>query len=158
MQNSLMNASEFVIRRFGAGDLAPMRRMNALFGAAFEMRETYCAAPPDDAYLRALLSDDAFIALAAFRGDEIIGGLAAYVLRKFEQARSEIYVYDLAVAAPHRRRGVATALMAALKPIAKACGAWVVYIQADRDDAPAIALYDKLGAREEVLHFDITVD
>jgi aminoglycoside 3-N-acetyltransferase I len=34
----------------------------------------------------------------------------------------------------------------------------VVYVQADRGDAPAIALYQKLGVREEVLHFDIPVD
>ena len=25
-------------------------------------------------------------------------------------------------------------------------------------DAPAVALYDKLGSREEVLHFDISLD
>lgn len=29
---------------------------------------------------------------------EAVGGLAAYELKKFEQARSEIHLYDLAVA------------------------------------------------------------
>jgi len=33
----------------------------------------------------------------------------------------------------------------------------VVYVQADHGDDPAIALYAKLGVREEVLHFDIPV-
>jgi aminoglycoside 3-N-acetyltransferase I len=33
----------------------------------------------------------------------------------------------------------------------------VVYVQADYVDPPAIALYTKLGTREEVLHFDIAV-
>lgn len=33
----------------------------------------------------------------------------------------------------------------------------MIYVQADRGDDPAIALYDKLGAREGVLHFDIPV-
>ena len=33
----------------------------------------------------------------------------------------------------------------------------IVYVQADYGDEPAIALYDKLGTREEVLHFDIDV-
>jgi aminoglycoside 3-N-acetyltransferase I len=32
-----------------------------------------------------------------------------------------------------------------------------VYVQADRGDAPAIALYSKLGVQEQVLHFDIPV-
>jgi aminoglycoside 3-N-acetyltransferase I len=38
-----------------------------------------------------------------------VGGLIAYELEKFERARSELYIYDLAVAEDHRRRGVATA-------------------------------------------------
>jgi hypothetical protein len=36
-------------------------------------------------------------------------------------------------------------------------GAYVIFVQADVADAPAIALYTKLGAREDVLHFDIAV-
>ncbi len=31
----------------------------------------------------------------------------------------------------------------------------MIYVQADPPDLPAVALYDKLGVREEVLHFDI---
>ena len=52
--------------------------------------------------------------------------------------------------------GVATALIEAMKPIARDKGAWVIFVQADPPDAPAVALYDKLGTREEVLHFDIS--
>ena len=39
--------------------------------------------------------------------------------------------------------------------IAAERGAWVIFVQADRGDDPAIALYSKLGTREDVLHFDI---
>ena len=34
----------------------------------------------------------------------------------------------------------------------------MVYVQADLGDAPAIALYEKLGVRQDVLHFDIFID
>ena len=34
-------------------------------------------------------------------------------------------------------------------------GAFVIFVQADYGDDPAIALYESLGEREEVLHFDI---
>ena len=129
-----------------------------LFGAAFEEPETYGGARPSPDYLRSLLGDPGFVALVAVVGDKVVGGLAAYELRKFEQARSELYIYDLAVDEGHRRRGIATALIEALKPIARARGAWVIYVQADHGDDPAIALYTKLGAREDVLHFDIPVD
>ncbi|MBH0239596.1 AAC(3)-I family aminoglycoside N-acetyltransferase [Methylobrevis albus] len=147
----------FTIHRFGAGDIRLFRRLLALFGRVFEEPATYGDAQPDDAYLQRLLGGDGFVALGAVADGEVIGGLAAYVLPKFEQARSEIYVYDLAVDAAHRRRGVATALFTALQPIAAEAGAYVIIVQADLPDAPAIALYDKLGRRETVLHFDIAV-
>ena len=89
--------------------------------------------------------------------DNVIGGLAAYELRKFEQKRSEIYIYDLAVAQEWRRRGIATSLIAHLKTIAKERGAYVIYVQADLGDDPAIEFYAKLGVKEDVLHFDIAV-
>jgi aminoglycoside 3-N-acetyltransferase I len=97
------------------------------------------------------------IALVALVGEEVVGGLVAYELDKFERARREVYIYDLAVAEVHRRRGIATALIKRLREIAAKRGAWIVYVQADYGDDPATALYEKLGAREEVLHFDIEV-
>ncbi len=132
-----------------------MRAANALFSDVFDDPQSYAAQPPPDSYLRDLLADPRFIALVAVEGERIIGALAAYELRKFEQQRSEVYIYDLAVAADRRRQGIATALIEALRPIAIAAGAWVIYVQADLEDDPAVALYTKLGSREAVLHFDI---
>lgn len=146
------------IDRLDAGDLRRMRGLNALFADAFEEPDAYLGAPPDDAYLTAFLAKPHVIALAACDGEAVIGGLVAYVLDKFEQARAEVYIYDLAVAEAYRRQGVATALINALKPIAREAGASVIFVQADYEDPPAIALYDSLGHREEVLHFDIGVD
>ena len=105
-----------------------------------------------------MLSSDYFIALAALKNGAVVGGLTAYELQKFEQERSEIYIYDLAVAAAHRREGIATALIQKLKKIAVARAAYVIFVQADLVDDPAIALYTKLGVREDVLHFDIAVN
>jgi aminoglycoside 3-N-acetyltransferase I len=86
------------------------------------------------------------------------GALAGYELVKFEAERSEIYIYDLAVREEYRRTGVATALIEAVKPIAREKGAWMIFVQADPPDRPAVALYDGLGMREAVLHFDIPVE
>jgi aminoglycoside 3-N-acetyltransferase I len=36
--------------------------------------------------------------------------------------------------------------------------AWMIFVQADPADEPVVALYDKLGVRESVLHFDISPD
>ena len=145
------------IRLLGPDDIVLMEGLLTTFGEAFDEPETYGRARPSAAYLRRLLGSDYFIALAALRNGEVVGGLAAYELRKFEQERSEIYIYDLAVGAPYRRRGIATGLILELKRIAAARGAYVIFVQADLGDAPAIELYTKLGAREDVLHFDIAV-
>jgi aminoglycoside 3-N-acetyltransferase I len=148
----------FTVHHLAASDVQLMRGMLAMFGDAFHEQRTYTGKPPSEDYLRGLLAGEQFIALATLQGETVIGGLAAYVLAKFEQERSEIYIYDLAVAQPHRRRGVATALIGQLKSIAKARGSYVIYVQADPVDAPAVALYTKLGVREDVLHFDIATE
>lgn len=150
-------ARNFTVRQLASADLNLMRDLLGVMGGAFQEMETYTGAQPDDAYLTRLLDGDSFIALAALDGQTVIGGLAAYELHKFEQQRSEIYIYDLAVAEARRRQGVATALIQRLKQIGAGRGAYVIFVQADPPDAPAVALYDKLGAREEVLHFDIEV-
>jgi len=147
----------FVLRRLTPDDLKLMDALLTMFGEAFEDVDTYGNARPGAAYMKSLVGSEYFIALVAMKDDAIVGGLAAYELRKFEQERSEIYIYDLAVAAAHRREGIATALIQDLKKIAAARGAYVIYVQADSGDAPAIALYSKLGAREDVFHFDIIV-
>lgn len=128
-----------------------------MFGAAFGEVAAYTEMRPDTPYLERLLAGETFIALAALAGNVVVGGLAAYELRKFERMRSEIYIYDLAVAASHRRRGIATRLIAKLQHLAAARGACVILVQADSGDAPAIALYHKLGLCEPVLHFDLPV-
>lgn len=145
------------IIRLSATDVPLMRRLNALFAGAFEDPDNYAAMPPDDLYLESQLSKSHVVALVAVERDMVVGGLVAYVLPKLEQERNEIYVYDLAVAEAHRRQGIASALIAELQFIAKECGAWVIYVQADYGDEPAIALYTKLGVREDVMHFDIDI-
>jgi aminoglycoside 3-N-acetyltransferase I len=148
-------AEPFTVRRLARGDLALFRAMNALFAEVFEDAESYAGAPPDEAYVDALLAKEHVIPLVALEGEAVIGALVGYELEKCEQARSEIYIYDLAVDARHRRKGVATALIDRVRSIARERGAWVVYVQADYGDEPAIALYTKFGAREDVMHFDI---
>lgn len=125
------------------------------FADAFDDSTTYRTKRPSRTYLRRLLGKPQLIALAARSGDKVIGGLVAYVLEKYEQERSEIYIYDLAVSASHRRQGIATALVDKLCDIGRKRGAYVIYVQADPGDQAATALYTKLGTREEVLHFDI---
>lgn len=151
---------EVKIRQLTPDDVELMYAMLTTFGKAFNDMETYTEKCPSASYLQRMLGGDSFIALVALNDGDVVGGIAAYELKKFEQERSEIYIYDLAVSSPHRRQGMATALIEELKTIAAARGAYVIFVQADTgvEDEPAIALYTKLGVREKVLHFDIPIE
>ena len=146
------------VKQLSGSDVGLLKQLLKVFGEAFDDVPAYQDAVPDDEYLRSLLRRSHFIALVAMNGDEVIGGLAAYELEKFEQDRREIYIYDLAVSERYRRRRVATSLITELKRLAKERGAYVIYVQADKGDEAAIRLYESLGTREDVHHFDIPVD
>lgn len=145
------------IKVLGCGDHPLFEGMLDVFAAAFDDAEAYSGARPSEDYVARLLASDAFVALVAILDGKVIGGLAAYELIKFEQQRSEFYIYDLGVLESHRRRGVASSLIGSLSAIAAMRGASVAFVQADHDDDPAIALYSKFGPPREVLHFDIPV-
>ncbi|WP_280953935.1 hypothetical protein [Methylobacterium terrae] len=77
------------IRRLAAADVALLRELNALFGEIFEDRETHGGAPPDDAYLTALLGREHVTVLVALAEGTVVGGLTAYALDKAERARRQ---------------------------------------------------------------------
>src|SRR3954453_3672009 len=112
-----MCTASVTLRRLTPTDVPLLRQLNAVFGEAFAERETYTAEPPSDAYLEGLLAKEHVIALAALAGEEVLGGLVAYELDKFERARRELYIYDLAVGGEHRRQGIPTALIEHLREI-----------------------------------------
>ncbi len=131
-----------------------------LFSDVFSDPSSYSTNRPSNDYIQKLLSDNNFIALVAKNDSgKVIGALASYVLRKFEQERSEIFIYDLGVAKDFRRQRIASSLIEKLMIIGKEIGAYVIFVQADKDveDLPAIELYKKLGTLEDVFHFDIDV-
>lgn len=149
-----------IIHHLKSDDVSLMEALTTIFGEVFGDADTYTGNRPSADYLRRLLGGDSFIALAALKNGSVVGGIAAYELKKFEQERSEVYIYDLAVSAAHRREGIASKLIEELKRVAAERGAYVVFVQADTgiEDEPAIALYTKLGTREDVLHFDIAIE
>ena len=149
---------DYEFKQLTRSDVGLLKELLRVFGDAFDDVATYQGAVPQDDYLQSLLAKPHFIVVAALQGNDLAGGLAAYELDKFERHRREIYIYDLAVAKEHRRKGVATGLIGALKCIAKERQVYVIFVQADRSDIAAIALYESLGTKEDVHHFDIIVN
>lgn len=152
-----LSVPALTVRQIGSTDVECVKAMLRMFGHAFEDAATYHEAVPSDAYLADLLAGPTFVAVVAVRDEVVVGGLAAYELVKFERERKELYIYDLAVAEAHRRQGIGTALIRCLQRIAAERGAHSIYVQADVDDAPAIALYRSLGTEIIARHFDFDV-
>ncbi len=151
----------YIYKRLDAEDVALVQQLRQVFAEAFEEDSVWNTKEPTEQYLAQVLADEHYIALVAIaEKGEVVGGLVAYVLPKIDQERSEIYLYDLAVTTAHRRRGIATELISQLKVVAQNYGANVIFVQADNDDAPAVALYTKLAEQIEsdVTHFDIKVE
>lgn len=145
------------VRRLEPGEGSMLREMLAVFAEAFGEGDAYLAAIPKDDYLARLLAKPHIVAIAGLVGDRVVGGIVAYVLDKFEQDRREVYIYDLAVAEAYRRRGIARAMIAELQQVASALDAFVIFVQADIEDAPAIELYRSIGRQMTAYHFDIDV-
>ncbi|MDP9179889.1 MAG: AAC(3)-I family aminoglycoside 3-N-acetyltransferase, partial [Gemmatimonadota bacterium] len=87
----------YAYKQLSGADIELLKELLRVFGEAFNEIDTYQSSVPSDEYLKALLSKEHVIVLAALNENEVVGGLAAYELDKFEQDRREIYIYDLAV-------------------------------------------------------------
>jgi aminoglycoside 3-N-acetyltransferase I len=146
--------------RLRAEDSDTLRGLLGVFRNAFGEPESEREFEPDDGYISTLLGDPTCVVLVARNErNEVVGGLVAYELRKFEQRRSELYLYDLAIDESYRRQGIATELIERLGLVGAAAGAYVIFVQADTVDAPAVALYTKLccSVEADVVHFDIAI-
>jgi len=148
---------DYEIKVLRESDVDLLQGLLGVFARAFEEPDRYLEHQPQRSYLREMLRKAHFLVVVAVADDAVVGGLAAYLLDKFEQDRREIYIYDLAVDEAHRRRGIAKSLLEELRRLAVERDAYVIFVQADIEDAPAIALYQSLGEGIMAIQFDIPV-
>jgi aminoglycoside 3-N-acetyltransferase I len=137
------------IRRLECGDENLARDTFAMMTSVFDEGVVDLGA----AYVAALLARPDFWAMAALEGEEIVGGLTAHALPMTRAPESELFIYDLAVRADRRRRGVGRALVLAMLDRARAKGLRVAFVPADDDDAHAIAFYRAVGGRASPVTF-----
>jgi aminoglycoside 3-N-acetyltransferase I len=136
-------------KRLTVGDRGPARELFALMAAVFEEDSE----PLGDAYLDRLLGRADFWVIAAFAGDEIVGGVTAHTLPMTRSEFSEIFIYDIAVSLHHQRQGVGRTLMASLRAEAAAVGITLMFVPADNDDVHALDFYRALGGVAQPVTF-----
>jgi len=150
----------YKFKRLGSSDLEELKQLRVVFATAIEEKEAFSKIPSNE-YLESILSDPKCIILVAVdRENQVVGGIIAYELKKIQMEISELYLYDLAVSLDHRRKGIATKLISNLKEVATEIGAKIIFVQADNEDAEAVALYTKLSSsiESDITHFDISID
>lgn len=136
-------ASEIRIRRLGAGDESVAIVLFAMMASVFEEGEQ--GASLDVEYVRTLLARPDFLALAAIRGGDVIGGVTGHVLPMTRSRAAELFIYDLAVRPDSQRRGVGRRLVESLRDLAQSQGIATSFVAADNEDAHALSFYRALG-------------
>jgi aminoglycoside 3-N-acetyltransferase I len=144
-----MNNIKYVI--LNKENVALFKKLILLFEQAFEIRDL--TIPATD-HLSRVLGQPNFLAMVALDGESVLGGLTGHVLPQYYEEAPQFYLYDLAVAEPSRRQGVASGLLQALQQHCQACGYACFYVQADADDDTAVAFYRSTVAQEQaVFHY-----
>jgi putative acetyltransferase len=100
-------------------------------------------------YLRAIRRSPAAVVLLAEHDGAVVGRLSA--ARDTHPASAHVADVGLLVAASHRRRGVATELMRACEEWARGAQIRKLELHVFPHNAPAIALYERLGYEREGL-------
>ena len=143
------------IRRLRSGNQQELEELLRLYIAVFGDRTL----PTNTDYLAGLLQRDNTFFVAAFLGDELVGGLTAYLLPSIYGNYNELYIYDLAILTQHQRNGIGSKLLSFVKTYAFSVNAMEIFVQADTVDTEARNFYKKNGGVEEdVRHYNFTVD
>ena len=83
--------------------------------------------------------------LVAERAGAVVGMVTAQLVVSTAEGGLSAWVEDLVVLASERRRGTGRALLEAVQAWAAERGARRLQLLADRENAPALAFYDRLG-------------
>jgi aminoglycoside 3-N-acetyltransferase I len=104
-------------------------------------------APPARAATEKFLGDAGHHLLIAYVADAPVG-MVSGVETTHPDKGTEMFLYELGVEEPYRRRGIATALVEALRDLARQRGCHGLWVAVDADNAAALATYRRAGGGE----------
>jgi ribosomal protein S18 acetylase RimI-like enzyme len=126
-----------VIRRMGPGDGARVAAAGRLFDS-----------PPDPTWTERFLAEPTHHLLIGYRDDDPAGFVSAVEMTHPDKG-TEMFLYELGVAAEWRRQGVAKALLAELVVLAVERGCYGMWVLTDDDNEAALASYRSAGGERE---------
>lgn len=129
------------IRLLASGDESIVRKLAADDGAG----------DPE-----ALLADPRTLMLVAFDGERPVGFVLGHELPRRHGERAKLFVYEVDVVENHRRRGIASALLARLAEVARERGIQTGFVLTEPGNGPANALYRSAGGATEAVTVEWT--
>ncbi len=134
------------IRSATAADLPVLIR---LLGQLFEIEADFRPDPARQRFgLAAMLADrERRAVLVAERDGDVIGMVTAQLVVSTAEGALSALVEDMIVDATHRGRGIGAALLRDVEGWARGRGAARLQLLADRENAPALAFYERMGWR-----------
>jgi ribosomal protein S18 acetylase RimI-like enzyme len=103
--------------------------------------------PRPDATAR-FLAEDGHHLLVAYEADRAVGFVSGVEVTHPDKG-TEMFLYELAVDEPSRRRGIGRALVERLAALARAGGCYGMWVVTDHGNAAARATYEGTGAVSE---------
>jgi ribosomal protein S18 acetylase RimI-like enzyme len=104
--------------------------------------------PPRSDAVNRFLTDPNHHLLIAYSGD-VPAGFVSGVEVTHPDKGTEMFLYELAVDEAHRRQGIGTALVEAIRDLARERGCYGMWVLTDDDNAAAGATYRKAGGEVE---------
>jgi len=104
---------------------------------------------PEISAVRSYLADERNVLLAAFEGSDVVGVLRGTELLQLKSRRKQMFLYELMVDEPFRRRGIGTAMIEALLRDCRERGFGEVFVLTDPGNATAVRLFQSTGALTE---------
>ena len=142
--------SQIEIRKLTHVDVSAFKALLLLFNHAFEEERDLSTTE----HLSVLLNNRQFVVMAAFSGEEILGGLTAYELPLYYDNKTEIFLYDMAIHPDQQRKGIGKQLLEFLKAYCAKNQINTFFVLAHEEDVHALEFYHATGGqREQVANF-----
>jgi [ribosomal protein S18]-alanine N-acetyltransferase len=103
--------------------------------------------PPIPEATQRFLDDPNHVLFLAYADDAPVGFISG-VLVTHPDKGTEMFLYELSVHEGHRRHGIGTALVTALRNTAREQGCYGMWVLTDADNTAALATYAKGGAND----------
>jgi ribosomal protein S18 acetylase RimI-like enzyme len=107
--------------------------------------EEVVAPSVDRAYMRSFLADERNYLITAYVDGALAGFILGYDLARVDGARPMMFLYEVGVDQPYRRRGIGRALVEELKRCCNARNCVKMFVSASASNAAAMALYRAAG-------------